>query len=184
MAYYYLMSQLPSISPTAQQVPMSFEAFKELALRFLSKKDAKVLNQLSLEPPREDKSTGSKFLDKWYDYERALRLSLEQVRAAKLNRTSSVSAEERSILNRNADSAQVAKNAFAMENPLEAEIFLDNARFQKADTVAPSKGFSSDAVFAYGLKLMLRERATKFEMEKGRRAYTHTYNAILETTEN
>ncbi len=180
MAYYYLMSQLPAISSTTQQVPMKFDDFKELALRFLSKKDAKVLEQLSLEPPREDKSTGSKFLDKWYDYERALRLSLEQVRSAKLNRTSSVSAEERSILNRNADSAQVAKNAFAMENPLEAEIFLDNARFLKADTVMPSKGFSSDAVFAYGIKLMLKERAFKFQMEKGREAYSENYNKILE----
>lgn len=180
MAYYYLMSQLPSISATTQQVPMNFSEFKELALRFLSKKDAKVLEQLSLEPPREDKTTGSKFLDKWYDYERALRLSLELVRAAKMNRPSSVSAEERSILNRNADSAQIAKNAFGMENPLDAEILLDTARFQKADTVAPSKGFSSDAVFAYGLKLLLRERSTKFQMEKGREAYAETYNTILD----
>lgn len=54
-SYYYLTAQLPSIFPNLQP-PMSFNAFKELALRSLSKKDAQILENLSLEPPREEKA--------------------------------------------------------------------------------------------------------------------------------
>ncbi len=178
MAYYYLMAQLPSIS-SSSPAPITFDYFKELASRFLSKKQVKVLEELSLEPPREAKPTGSKFLDGWYESERALRLAMEQARASKLNWKSSVSPIEKEILSKNFSPTQVAKVATEMPNPLDAEIFLDNARFLNADSVKVGKHFSIDAVFSYGIKLLLRERAAKFEAQKGQQEYKATYDKIL-----
>ncbi|UTC68265.1 MULTISPECIES: DUF2764 domain-containing protein [unclassified Treponema] len=178
-SYYYLTAQLPSIFPNIQP-PMSFKAFKELALRSLSKKDAQILETLSLEPPREEESTGSAYLDKWYEFERSLRLALEQVRSAKLKWEVPVSYDERILLSSAFTPVQIARAAAAIQNPLEAETFLDNARFQAADTVRGSEVFSSDGVFSYAVKLLLRERASKFETEKGREEYSSIYNSILD----
>ncbi|AGT43999.1 DUF2764 family protein [Treponema pedis] len=177
-SYYYLTAQLPSIQASSQ-APMSFKAFKELALRFLTEKDAAILNKLSLEPPRSEEKTGSAFLDNWYGFERSLRLALEQARALKLKWESSISYEERLTLSGAFSPMQSARAAVAMQNPLEAENFLDNVRFQAADTVRGSDGFSSDAVFSYAIKLLLRERASKFDMERGREEYSHLYHEIL-----
>ena len=57
---------------------------------------------------------------------------------------------------------------------------MDNARFQAADTVRGAETFSSDGIFAYAVKLLLRERASKFEMEKGKEEYSSIYNTILD----
>ena len=57
---------------------------------------------------------------------------------------------------------------------------MDNARFQAADTVRGAENFSSDGIFAYAVKLLLRERASRFEMEKGKEEYSSIYNSILD----
>lgn len=178
-SYYYLTAQLPSIFPNLQP-PMSFKAFKELALRSLSKKDAQILENLSLEPPREDTCTGSAYLDKWYEFERSLRIALEQVRSAKLKWEVPISYDERILLSSAFTPVQIARTAAAIQNPLEAENFLDNARFQAADTVRGAEAFSSDGVFSYAVKLLLRERASKFEAAKGKEEYYSIYNTILD----
>ena len=49
--YYYLMAQLPSIDFGCMP-PCKYEEFKELAGRFVSKKDGEILSSLSVEPTR------------------------------------------------------------------------------------------------------------------------------------
>lgn len=177
-SYYYLMAQLPAIYESSQPY-ISFKSFKELASRFLTEKDAAVLRKLSLEPPRSEEKTGSAFLDSWYGFERSLRLALEQQRSSKLKWETPISYTERITLTEAFSVIQIARIAIAMNNPLEAEVFLDNARFQAADTIKGNEAFSSDAVFSYAIKLLLRERAAHFNMERGREEYTHIYNEIL-----
>ena len=177
-SYYYLMAQLPSLYGFSQ-APLGFKTFKELAVRFLTAKDAAVLNKLSLEPPRTEEKTGSAFLDAWYDFERALRLALEQARSSKLKWETAISYEERIIISGAFSAMQLARTAVAMQNPLEAEKFLDSARFQAADTIKGSDAFSSEAVFSYAVKLLLCERASKFNAERGREEYSRVYTEIL-----
>lgn len=177
-SYYYLMAQLPTINESSQP-HIRFKSFKELALRFLTEKDAAILCKLSLEPPRSEEKTGSTFLDSWYGFERSLRLALEQQRSLKLKWESRISYTERLTLAEAFSIMQIARTAIAMKNPLEAEVFLDNARFQAADTVKSADIFSSDSVFSYAIKLLLRERAAQFNMERGREEYAHVYNEIL-----
>ena len=67
-SYYYLMAQLPSIMPHTDP-PLSYAQFKELALRFLTEKDAAVLESLTLVPPREAVHTASAVVNEWYAFE-------------------------------------------------------------------------------------------------------------------
>jgi hypothetical protein len=89
VAYYYLVSQLPNISASEGKsaLPLNTEAFRELASRFISEEEKAVLEALSLVPPMELASTGSAFLDVWYEKERNLRCALAQIRAQKLKKT-------------------------------------------------------------------------------------------------
>ena len=58
---YYLVSQLPALESYEGrgQLPITEKSFKELCSRFLSEKDIKNLEKLSLEPSKSEESTGS-----------------------------------------------------------------------------------------------------------------------------
>ena len=92
MAYYYLVSQLPNISAAEGKsaLPLNEVSFKELCSRFLSEDEKLQVNSLSLVPPKEKSSTGSVFLDTWYEKERSLRYALAQIRAQKMKKDASV----------------------------------------------------------------------------------------------
>lgn len=47
------------------------------------------------------------------------------------------------------------------------------------DKLAPMDMFSVDAVFNYGLKLMLAERMKKFNRDEGLASYHKIYDSIL-----
>lgn len=183
-SYYYLMAQLPSIVQIDQKGAdfMSFSEFKDLAERYLSEKDFAILNTVTLNPPRTKNMTGSAFLDSWYDFERALRLALEQIRAAKLKWEHDTSYDERNLLSDAFLPRQIASEAITMQNPLDAELFLDAARFKAVDSISRLENFSNISVFSYAIKLLLCERFRKFNIEKGRQEYSKTYHAILEDT--
>ena len=90
MAYYYLVSQLPNISSSESKaaLPLTGAEFLELASRFITEDEKAVLQGLSLIPPMENLSTGSAFLDVWYEKERNLRCALAQIRAQKMKKDS------------------------------------------------------------------------------------------------
>ena len=90
MAYYYLISQLPNISSQESKsaLPLNTFSFKELACRFISEQEKQIVNSLSLVPSKELESTGSVFLDTWYEKERNLRFALAQIRAQKMKKDS------------------------------------------------------------------------------------------------
>ena len=173
---YYLVAQLPSFSVTDgdQKLPITVEYYKELCSRFFDAKSLKILSELSLVPPLKESSTGSDFVDTWYRRERSLRSALARVRALKMKK-------EADILDSSwtADIFQTARTAVGMENPLEAEHFLNQYRVDTINTIAPLDEFSVEAVFAYGLKLMLAERMRKFNVDKGFASYHTIYDNIL-----
>ncbi len=174
---YYLMSQLPAFSINAGAVlPFSEDYFVELCSRFLNKKSIKLLECLSLEPPRKIKKTGSILVDKWYNWERNVRLCLAQIRAQKLQKDFSLTLDENSFA---PDVIQTARTASGFDSPLEAEEFLNAERVNALNNFAPQDGFSIDAVFAYALKLKLAIRIKKFNEESGMDSYRKIYDTIL-----
>ena len=176
MAYYYLVSQLPNISTTEGKanLPLNGKSFIELAGRFISEDEKITLNGLSLVPPKELTSTGSVFLDTWYEKERNLRFALAQIRAQKMKKDSIPLPPGCT-----ADIVNIARTAVGMDSPLSAEQFLFKYRIKLLDEIRPMDNFSIDAVYAYGLKLMLVERMRKFDVENGKASYHEIYDNIL-----
>jgi len=174
---YYLVAQLPSFSTSDDanyKLPITVEYYRDLCQRFMNPKDAETAKKLSLEPPREGESTGSAFLDGWYTKERNLRLALAQLRALKMKK-------ETKDLGSTTDGEviQVARTATGMDSPLSAEQFLNEYRLSVLDKIAPLDIFSVDAVYNYGLRLMLAERMKKFNRDEGLTSYHKIYDEIL-----
>ena len=177
MAEYYLISQLPSLDGLSENVPMPIteERFTELCERFLSKKLQDELKQLTLMPPRTCETTGSAFIDKWNDGERNLRLVLGKIRADKMNKDFD-SDETKSAP---VELIQAAREAVEIENPMEAEKFLNKYRLEFLETLRPMDSFSEDFVFYYGLKLKLISRIKLFDADSGETAYKNIYSSIM-----
>ena len=175
-SYYYLAAQLPYLI-YGQTVPMSSAAFKALAGSLMGTSDARMLDYCTLDPNPEngDSLTPSGFINQWREWERVLRTNLAKGRAAKLKRESTLSASEYP-----ADAATVAAVALTMESPLEAEIYLDKARWDAIEYFQGINLFSENAMYAYLLKLLLMERKMAFKTEEGFNEYKALYSAILD----
>jgi len=169
------MAQLPSIMPQTDP-PIPYAQFKELALRFLTEKDAAVLERITLVPPREPVHTGSVLVDEWYAFEQELRFALEHMRASRLKRETRAAAE---IPASAFDIGAIVRGLSTIDDPLLAERYLLRARLTAAEQLRKLHFFDSEAVFGYGIVLLLSERASKFKMETGRTEYHSLYTQIL-----
>jgi hypothetical protein len=186
VAYYYLAAQLPYLV-YGQQAPMTSLAFKSLCASKLSVSDEALLDLCSLspDPSKSDEKasyaelaapTGSVFLDEWQAWERTLRLNLARFRAQKQKRDTGASIEPPESP---ADAAAAAKAALALESPLEAELFLDEARWRAIEALQGIDYFDVNTIYAYLLKLLLMERRAMFKVEEGFAEYKGLYDAIL-----
>jgi hypothetical protein len=66
-----------------------------------------------------------------------------------------------------------------MDSPLEAEIFLDGARWKAIEEFQGLSYFSVNTVYAYLLKLLLMERRSCFRTEEGFTEYKELYASIM-----
>ena len=176
---YYLISQLPDISVSGEKstLPITEKYFKDLCLRFVGNKEASIIENLSLEPPKKEVKTGSSFLDAWYNHERCLRYALAQIRAQKLKKDIGPIP-----VSCTADIIQAARTAVGMDSPLSAEQFLYEYRLSVLSNLQSLDIFSIDAVYAYGIKLLLVQRMKMFNREKGTESYHKIYDTILGET--
>jgi hypothetical protein len=184
MAYYYLAAQLPGLS-YGQAAPMSSHAFKELAEASLRADDAVWLNRCVLDPGVygnhgiiNDNDIAEEglpdFFIRWYEWERTLRLNLARWRAARLKRDISPDAPDYPP-----DAVKAAKAASAMDSPLEAELFLDEARWTAIDSFQGFDYFDRNTIYAYLIKLLLLERRSRFRVEEGFAEYRGIYAAVM-----
>ena len=184
------MAQLPVLIYD-QKPPMSSFAFKELATGILIDKDAELMKQLSLEPYTEDKGTvnfiekksltGCEFIDKWWEWERTFRLNLAKNRAYHLKKENILTYDLPVVP---IEAANAALKAMASDfSPMEAEVFIDKARWMAVCSLVGHDYFNRNNVFAYYLKIVLMERRVSFNTEKGFAEYKSLYSSILEKSE-
>ena len=128
-------------------------------------------NYQSLDIPNELK----RFLDKWNNGERNLRLVLAKIRADKMNKNFDTDEAKSAPV----ELLQAAREAVEIENPLEAEKFLNKYRLEFLESLRPMDSFSEDFVFYYGLKLKLISRIKQFDLESGETAYKNIYGSIM-----
>jgi hypothetical protein len=156
----------------------------------MGRDDAALLDQVSLDPEPRKASPGGPayaenappsscvFIDRWREWERTLRLNLAQARAQRLKREGGALVEPPV---HPAQAAAIALNAAAVEeSPLEAELFLDRARWNAIEELRGIDYFSRDTVYAYLLKLLILERHSLFDTEAGFAEYKSLYASILE----
>ncbi len=176
MAEYYLISQLPSLDGISENspLPITQERFTELCQRFLGKKAQKELAGLTLSPPKNYEKSSSSIIEKWNDGERNLRLALAKLRADKMNKF--FESENKSF---SAGLLQAVRTAVEIENPMQAEEFLNRYRLEFLETLRPMDSFSEEFVFYYGLKLKLLSRIRQFDSQSGESAYRNIYNSII-----
>ena len=176
MAEYYLISQLPSLDGISENTPLPIteERFTELCNRFLGKRSQEAMKKLTLSPSKNIESSGSVLIDAWNERERNLRFALGKVRAEKMKKT--FDTENRIFP---VEYIKAASAAIEMENPMEAEKYLNRYRLEILETLRPMDNFSEDYVFYYGLKLKLILRIRQFDTKAGEEAYRNIYNSIL-----
>ncbi len=176
MAEYYLISQLPSLDGLSENVPMPIteERFFELCERFLSKKSQEQLKKLTLMPSRDYEKSSSSLVEAWNDGERKLRLVLGKARADKMKKQFEMNENSVPV-----ELQQAVREAVEIENPMEAEKFLNKYRLEFLESLRPMDSFSEDFVFYYGLKLKLISRIKQFDTENGETAYKNIYNSIM-----
>ncbi len=179
MAEYYLISQLPSLDGIQDNTPLPIteERFLELTSRFLDKKAQNELDNLSTSPSRESEKSSSPFIEAWNNGERTLRLVLAKIRAEKMKKTFEVQTAE--IASSSPALVQTARTAAEMNNPMEAENFLNLYRLAFLETLRPMDSFSQDFIFYYYLKLKLISRMREFNFDSGITAYKNIYNSIM-----
>ena len=176
MAEYYLISQLPSLDGISENTPLPIneERFTELCNRFLGKKAQEAMDKLALIPPKNSECSGSLLIDAWNESERSLRFALGKVRAEKMKK---VFDTENRIFP--VEYIKVASTATEIENPMEAEKYLNSYRLSILETLRPMDSFSEDYIFYYGLKLKLLLRIRQFDTKNGEKAYKNIYDSIL-----
>ncbi|MHC6204261.1 hypothetical protein ACYULU_13855 [Breznakiellaceae bacterium SP9] len=183
MVYYYLAAQLPYLVYGQAAPAMTTTHFKTLCQTHLSGSDYKLLSICTLNPLFENHDTGvksssasgSKLINEWNQWERALRLNLARFRAQRLKREASAVDAPGSPT----EAVTAAKAALALESPLEAELFLDEARWKAIEAFQGLDTFGTDAMYAYFLKLQILERRALFNTENGFTEYKGLYTAVL-----
>lgn len=176
MSEYYLISQLPSLDGIGESapIPITEERFVELCNRFLGHRLQEAMKKLTLAPARNSEGSGFALIDAWNESERTLRFALGKVRAEKLKKP--FDTENRALP---AQYIKAAGAAVEMENPMEAEQFLNRFRLEMLEALRPMDSFSEDYIFYYKLKLSLILRSRQFDTNTGEKAYKKIYNSIL-----
>ena len=174
--YYYFVASLPSIN-YGEKPPISSEEFREQCYALLNPEDAELIRYCRYDAPmavETVQSTGSEFIALFLARERTLILNLAYLRAGKLKRPSPGDPPH------DVPRAEaVAKAAFEMEDPLEATIYIDRARWGALDAMVGLDIFGVNNIFAFLMKLQLMERRQRFNAEKGTANYQDRYDSIL-----
>ncbi len=189
MNQYYLIAQLPSLDCVNETTlpPITEERFYELCDRYLGKKASNALKRLTLVPEREGKKDGCRFIDRWNEGERKLRLALAGARAEKMKKSFDGKAVSEESLSKDLLSGELfseellskVKKAVETEDPLEAEKYLTRLRLEFLETLRPADPFSENMLFYYALKLKLIFRIRKFDENAGKDAYRNIYDSII-----
>ena len=176
MAEYYLISQLPSLDGIGDntEIPITEERLYELCDRFMGKKAKIEIEKLTLLPPRVGEKSSSAVVEAWNDGERNLRFALAKVRSEKMNKSFDGTAHRLSN-----DHLKIASQAVAIDNPLEAERFLNNYRLTFLEALRPMDTFSEEYVYYYALKLKLLLHIRKFDTDAGITRYKKIYDSVL-----
>lgn len=157
-SYYYLISSLPDLRSDGD-LPMSYQEFLVMCQAAVSEQTYRVLEELTLF------SDDAPILRDWAAFYNMLAKELNHQRSIRLGKQYSA------VYDKNPQISQVAQEALAAKNPLEAEQIMLDYEFRQLDQLVGLHMFDDYVLFGYALKLKLLERKSCFEHDRGEREF-------------
>lgn len=152
--YIYLISSLPMLH-FGTPPPFSFEKFIQLCQGIISDKDINIL-KVSVEGGGYTYEGAQPTLRKWHDFEKTLRNELVKIRASRKH------IDPIKYLRPGVDTepfiARIAINASRNPSIIEAEVMLDQERWQFLEGLAVGHYFDIDYLIVYVYKLLILEK--------------------------
>jgi hypothetical protein len=118
----------------------------------------------------------SRFLNSIAAWERCLRNEMSRLRARKVQANEELYLRESEL---SSEGMRIAQAAFAMEDPLQAELFIERERWKAIEISSALSDFQLDAICAYRLRLAIAERVAAIQVEAGKEHYARLYDEIL-----
>ncbi|UCF99024.1 MAG: DUF2764 family protein [Spirochaetaceae bacterium] len=171
--YYYLVASLPLLFYETERIP-SRDEFLNTCRQHLSLKDYRLLASAStsvLEPT----TPSCRILERWRQWEIALRNELVRLRAKKRGDEAEAYIKDSPGI---IEAEVIAREAFAQESPLQAEDTLNRARWEYLDDLEVGHYFDIETILIYALRLQVLERKVLFDPERGRDMFEKIYAEI------
>jgi len=152
--YWYFSATLPGLLFGAPS-PFSDKEFLSWCKRLMSGRDYDEVSRAveSFMAKEPFSAQRSKFLRNFIAWERTLRNELSRGRTAAA--------------------------CYAVEDPYQAELFLERERWNAIERMSSLSSFDVDFLIAYRLKLAINERLERLNAKSGSAGYQHLYSDIL-----
>lgn len=153
--YPYLIASLPMLH-IGMRPPFPFKRFLEVCHEFIPEKDFRVLSNLPQTEQYSEKDKRPSIIQKWIEFDSALRNELVKIRAARKH------ADPATYLypdNYSGSSLGTIASAVNVSTSiLEAEKILDEARWKALEEFAIGHYFDLDLLITYAYKLLILQR--------------------------
>ncbi len=160
---YYLIASLPMLH-FGMKLSLSYPDFLEMCRQELSKEDMDILERVSIEPSIDVKD-GLPLLEKWKDFDRALRNELTRLRAVKKGKDPDKYLRGGEGLD--PFIAPLAYWAVNQDSIMEAETYLDKIRWEKIEELKTGHYFDIEYLAGFGLQLKILERWNRINSADG-----------------
>jgi len=153
--YPYLIASLPMLH-FGMKPPFSFERFLEVCCPFIPKKDVQLLRSLPQPEQYSEKGKKNPVIQKWIEFDIALRNDLVRIRAIKKH--------IEPVIYLRSDSYRVSSLAPAIKalnintSVLDAEKTLDETRWKELEELTTGHYFDLAVLITYAYKLMILQR--------------------------
>nr|MBU1328974.1 DUF2764 domain-containing protein [Candidatus Omnitrophota bacterium] len=155
-SYYYLIASLPMLY-FGMKPPFSYHDFLEACKPELNKDDIDILAGLSMEPlDLQESGSRNALLKKWERFNESLTNELVRTRAVKKGKD-----PNKYLRGDNGVDPFIAPLthwAVNQDSPMEAESYLDRAKWEKIEEIKEGHYFDMEYLAAYGLQLKILER--------------------------
>jgi len=153
--YPYLIASLPMLH-IGMRPPFPFKRFLEVCHEFIPEKDFRVLSNLPQTEQYSEKDKRPSIIQKWIEFDSALRNELVKIRAARKH------ADPATYLHPDNYSGSspgtIASAVNVSTSILEAEKILDEARWKALEEFATGHYFDLDLLITYAYKLLILQR--------------------------
>jgi len=153
--YTYLIASLPMLH-FGMKPPFSFERFLEVCRHFIPEKDFQLLSTLPQAGQYSAKDIRHQIIQKWIEFDVALRNELVRIRATKKHIEPATYLRHGGYSGSSLAPAVMAANINT--SILDAEKTLDETRWKALEELATGHYFDLDLLITYAYKLLILQR--------------------------